>query len=134
MSITREEILKSPDYWVADMQVALYNCAAKFMSENGMNRTQLAQHLGVSKGYVSQLLNGDYDHKLSKFVELSLKFGFVPKVEFERIEDCIKEDSDSRIHSWVAREYLSETIKREVTVEISASYVQAADDDYGKAA
>ena len=51
------------------------------METNKKNRTQLAEHLGVTKGYVTQLLNGDYDHKLSKLVELSLKCGYVPKID-----------------------------------------------------
>ncbi len=59
-----------------------------------MNRAQLAKHLGVSKGYVSQLLNGDYDHKLSKLAELSIAFGFVPKIEFQPIDEMLKEDQN----------------------------------------
>ena len=31
------------------------------------------------RGYVSQLLNGDYDHRMSKFFELALAFGMVRK-------------------------------------------------------
>lgn len=88
----RKEILSSPEYWVAKTQIDLYNCGESFMRSHGLNRTQLSQHLGVSKGYVSQLLNGDYDHKLSKLVELSLAFGYVPKIEFLPIEEVIKND------------------------------------------
>ena len=62
------------------------------MEKNDMNRSQLAQHLGVSKGYVSQLLNGDYDHKLSKFIELAIAFGYVPKIEFLPMEEVIPHD------------------------------------------
>lgn len=62
------------------------------MADNNMNRTQLAQHLGVSKSYISQLLNGDFDHKLSKLVELAIAFGVVPKIEFQPIADTISED------------------------------------------
>ena len=47
------------------------------MAETGRNKSQLAEYLGVSKGYVSQLLNGDYDHRMSKFFELALAFGMV---------------------------------------------------------
>ena len=68
----RKDLLTSAGYWIAKAQIDLHNCAEEFMSKNQMNRTQMAKHLGVSKGYVSQILNGDYDHKLSKFVELSL--------------------------------------------------------------
>ena len=47
-----------------------------------MNRKQLAEYLGVSPSYVTQLLNGDFDHKLSKFVELSMAFGYIPQTDF----------------------------------------------------
>ena len=87
----RKEILSSPEYWIAKTQIDLFNCAEDFMQANGMNRTDLAKHLGVSKGYVSQLLNGDYDHKLSKLVELALAFGVVPKIDFQPLNEVINE-------------------------------------------
>lgn len=87
----RRRILRSPAYWISKIQIALYNCAERFMADNSMNRTQLADRLGVSKGYISQLLNGDYDHKISKLVELSLAFGYVPSIEFTPIEQVMQE-------------------------------------------
>ncbi len=51
------------------------------MAETGRNKSQLAEYLGVSKGYVSQLLNGDYDHCMSKFFELALAFGMAQEGE-----------------------------------------------------
>lgn len=92
--MNRKEIISSPEYWIAKTQIDLYNCAENFMESNKMNRAQLAKHLGVSKGYVSQLLNGDYDHKLSKLAELSIAFGFVPKIEFQPIDEMLKEDQN----------------------------------------
>ena len=49
------------------------------MAETDRHKSQLAEYLGVSKGYLSQLLNGDYDHCMSKFFELALAFGMVRK-------------------------------------------------------
>lgn len=89
----REDLLRNPEYWIANAQIMLYNCADSFMKSTGKNRTQLAEHLGVSKGYVSQLLNGDYDHKLSKLVELSLAFGYIPKLNFIPFDEYIEKDS-----------------------------------------
>ena len=40
-----------------------------------MNKTQLAEYLGCSKEYVTQLLSGDCDHKINKLIELSLIIG-----------------------------------------------------------
>lgn len=91
--MNRKEVLKNPEYWTAKTQIELYNQAKRFMEKSGRNQTQLADYLGVSKGYVSQLLNGDYDHRLSKFFELSLAFGVIPQIVFTPIENYIKEDT-----------------------------------------
>lgn len=81
--MTREELLKSEGYWLAKLQTQLYRELTSFMEKRHMNSTQLAGYLGCSKAYVSQLLNGNYDHKLSKLVELSLAIGKVPVLEFQ---------------------------------------------------
>ena len=108
--MTREDILRSPEYWIAQIQIALYNKAEEFMQENNLTRTQLAERLGVSKGYVSQLLNGDYDHKLSKLVELALAFGVVPQIGFQRIEAIIHQDKMSyELPKWLFANYANNT-------------------------
>lgn len=58
-----------------------------------MNRVQLAQKLGCSKSYVSQLLSGDFDHKLSKFIELSLAIGKIPNITYTDVDEYIELDS-----------------------------------------
>lgn len=62
------------------------------MVNNNLNRTQLAEKFGVSKGYISQILNGDADHRISKLVEISLGIGLVPKLEFENLDEFINKD------------------------------------------
>lgn len=84
--MTRNEILREPEYWTTKIQLDLFEKVARYMEEKGMTRKDLAEHLGVSRSYVTQLLNGDADHKLSKIVEISLAMGLVPKMEFENID------------------------------------------------
>ena len=91
--MTREELLSMPEYWVAQIQTEIYRCADQFMEDRHMNRTQFAEYLGVSKGYVTQLLSGDYNYSLEKLVELSLKIGYVPQVSFEEIERTLQMDA-----------------------------------------
>lgn len=50
------------------------------MEEKGLNQTALAKELGVSKGYISQVLNGNFNFSLKKLIELSLKLNVAPKV------------------------------------------------------
>ena len=85
----RKDILKEPAYWITLIQTELYNCAMNFMKRTGKNRTQLAEHLNVSKGYVTQLLSGDYNYSLTKLVETCMAFGYVPKVSFTSLEEEI---------------------------------------------
>ena len=87
--MTREELLRSSEYWTTKMQLELYARIEAYMSENKINRTELAKRLGVSKGYVTQILNGDYDHRLSKLVEISLKINSIPIIVYEPIESVI---------------------------------------------
>ena len=92
--MTREELLQSPAYWTTGLQMELYRHIATFMEHHHMNKTQLAEYLGCSKGYVTQLLNGDFDHKLSKFVELSLAIGKIPEITFTDVNEYILSDQN----------------------------------------
>ncbi|MBF1425942.1 MAG: hypothetical protein HXN41_09370, partial [Prevotella histicola] len=53
-----------------------------------------------SKSYVTQLLNGDFDHKLSKFVELSLLIGKIPEFTFTDINEYIENESKELSYSF----------------------------------
>lgn len=81
--MTREELIKSKEYWIVDIQTKLYEALESYRESKGLNRTQLAEDLGFSKGYISQILNGDFDHRISKLVELALKIGMVPELNFK---------------------------------------------------
>lgn len=93
----RRDLLRTPSFWMTKIQIDLYNCAEKFMEDSNRNRKQLAEYLGVSKGYVTQLLSGDYNYTLEKLVDLSLKLGYVPQVEFKPLEQILLEDE--RVYS-----------------------------------
>ena len=91
--MTREELLSSPEYWTAELQTELYRQIDSYMSRHGLNKAQLAEHLGCSKSYVTQLLSGDFDHKMSKFIELSLAIGKIPEITFTDVDKYIESDS-----------------------------------------
>lgn len=91
--ITRKELLSSKEYWLVKFQSALYEQVEKYLIENKISKTDFSKKLGVSKGYVSQILNGDFDHRISKLIELSLAIEKVPLLKFENLEKCIFLDS-----------------------------------------
>lgn len=88
----RAELLKSEGYWIAKLQTDLYRELISYMERTHKNSSQLAEYLGCSKGYISQLLNGNFDHKMSKLVELSLAIGKAPILEYKDISDYILEN------------------------------------------
>ncbi|MEX0983401.1 MAG: helix-turn-helix transcriptional regulator [Bacteroidales bacterium] len=94
--MNKEELLQTKGYWVAKIQIELYNQLSDYMRKNELNRTQLAAKLGVTKGYVSQILNGDFNHRISTLVELSLAMGKAPVIQFsdlDQIHDDMAYDS-----------------------------------------
>ena len=91
----REELLKSEGYWIAKLQTDLYRELISFMEKTDKNSSQLASYLGCSKGYISQLLNGNFDHKISKLVKLSLAIGKVPILEYKNISDYFLENDET---------------------------------------
>lgn len=92
---TREELLKTPEYWFEQAQNDLYRHVSEFMEKEGINQTQLAEKLGVSKGYVSQIMKGEFNYTLKKLIELSMAVGKVPQIEYKGIDDMIIEDKHS---------------------------------------
>lgn len=91
----RAELLRSEGYWIAKLQTDLYRELVAYMEKTHMNSSQLAKHLGCSKGYVSQLLNGNFDHKISKLVELSLAIGKAPILEYKDVSEYILENDET---------------------------------------
>ena len=99
--MTREELLRIPEYWTTKIQLELYAHIEAYMSDNKINRTELAKRLGVSKGYVTQILNGDYDHRISKLVEIALKIDYVPSIIYEPFDTVIANNGSYNIKSEV---------------------------------
>jgi transcriptional regulator with XRE-family HTH domain len=89
----REELLKSKEYWITKIQLDLFEVIEDYLKANKLTKKQLADKLGVSKSYISQILNGNFDHKISKLVELSLAFDKVPLLKYENINSYVIDDT-----------------------------------------
>ena len=89
----RNELLKSPEYWTTNLQMELYRQITEFMEKKGMSKTQLAEYLGCSTRDITQLLSGDSDFKISKFMEVSLALGKIPEVSFVDMDQYIENDN-----------------------------------------
>ncbi|GAB3993538.1 hypothetical protein GCM10028807_29000 [Spirosoma daeguense] len=89
----RDELITSREYWITKIQLDLYNQVEQYMKDHELSRTQLANQLNVTKGYISQLLNGDFDHKISKLVDLALVMGKAPQINYVDLQDVISQEN-----------------------------------------
>lgn len=90
----RDKIISQPGYWVEQINGVLYDAIMDYMETHNMKRKDLAKHLGISKGRVSQIINdGEINFRLEKIIEISLKLGMVPHFNLEDKNEFLdKED------------------------------------------
>ncbi len=80
--IEKDKLLKTPEYWFEELQNEIFRQVSEYMQKNKLNQVGLAKKLGVSKGYISQILNGNANFSLKKLVELSLAIDKVPTIKY----------------------------------------------------
>lgn len=90
----RELILDQPAYWLEGINGFLFEAVQSYMEKNDLNRTKLAEHLGISKGRVSQILNdGEMNFSLAKIIELALKVDKFPVFELMDKQEYLQSES-----------------------------------------
>lgn len=94
--LKKEDLQKTPEYWLEIIQNELYDQVIEFMEQNQINQTELAEKLKVSKGYVSQILKGQFNYTLKKLIELSLAIGKVPNIQFEKFEEFTRKEKHGK--------------------------------------
>lgn len=92
--MNKEDLYRNEGYWTSKIQLDLYNQLDEYMRVNNLNRSELAKQLKVTKGYISQVLNGDFNHRISKLVELSLAINKIPYITFIDVNNEIINASD----------------------------------------
>ncbi len=88
-----EELRNSPEFWLENAQNEIYFELKTYMAENNLNQTQLSEKLGFSKSYISQILSGEFNYSIKKFIELSLAMNKTPLLKFEQKEVCEEIDN-----------------------------------------
>lgn len=96
--ITQESLLRSEEYWLGHIQDDLYAQVEEYLQKNNLGPAEFAEKLGVSKAYVSQVLNGSFDDKISKLVEIALSAGKAPVIKFLDLDECIRDYKAGHTH------------------------------------
>ena len=82
------ELKENKEYWLENIQNDLYYKIKTYMESEGLNQNQLADKLGCSKGYISQILNGNFNYSIGKYIELALNTNHYPSISFVEKKIC----------------------------------------------
>lgn len=114
--IKRDELLRTEEYWFEVLQNDIYRIVAEYIKKENINQTQLAEQLGVSKGYISQIMNGNFNYTLKKMIELSLALKMAPAFEFKNLEQYINDDRQIRFEMEYKQYFNLSAMKKNVIV------------------
>lgn len=91
--ITREELLKSSEYWIETIQNKVFNDFTEYIEKNNISNKSIGESLGLSKGRVSQILSGEnLNFRLDTLVKLSLAIERIPDFRLIDINDFVAKD------------------------------------------
>jgi transcriptional regulator with XRE-family HTH domain len=85
--LSKKELISTPEYWIEKLQNEIFRQVHAYMEKEELNQSQLAIRLGVSKGYVSQILNGNFNFTIKKLIELSLSIDILPEIRFKPLSE-----------------------------------------------
>lgn len=92
--LKREELVSKPEYWLETIQNEIFRQVTAYLKDNNMTQNQLAAQLGVTKGYVSQIMKGEFNYTLKKLIELSLAVGKAPVINFMPLAEIVAAEKE----------------------------------------
>jgi transcriptional regulator with XRE-family HTH domain len=95
--LIREELVKKPEYWLETIQNEIFRQVTAYLKEKNLTQNQLAEQLGVTKGYVSQIMKGEFNYTLKKLIELSLAVGKAPVINFIPLTEIVSAESEKTL-------------------------------------
>ena len=93
----KNELIKTPEYWFETIQKEIYRQVSDYIKNEGINQTLFAEKLGVTKGYVSQIMKGNLNFTFKNLIKLSLAIDKLPIVEFKKTDDFLIEEKTKHV-------------------------------------
>lgn len=91
--MNREAVISQPSYWVEDLNGKIYDAIVRYMEKHHFKQKDMAKHLGISAGRMSQILNsGDINFSYDKIVSILLKLDLIPHFELESKAELLKRE------------------------------------------
>jgi len=89
-----KDLIKNEYFWFEKIQNEFYELLINFKSKKEINNQKIAQDLNVSKGRISQVLNGNINFTLKNLIKIILYTGKVPILKFVSQNAYLKHRKD----------------------------------------
>lgn len=76
------------------IQNEIFSLVTAYLKDNKITQSQFAEQLGVSKGYVTQIMKGEFNYTLKKLIELSLAVRKAPVIGFKPLFEIIQTENE----------------------------------------
>lgn len=86
---TKERLVRGEVYWMETIQQAIHEALLAYMEKHDLNQTELGKNLGFTRGYVSQLMNGNFNLSQKKIIQLLLKMDMVPDLRIRTVDSYL---------------------------------------------
>jgi len=85
-----KDIVSSSEFWEENFKTSFFEAIEEYLEKNELSRNDFAKQIGVSRSYISQLMNGDSDHRLSKLIELAISMKKAPYLYLKDLDKVIE--------------------------------------------
>lgn len=89
-----KDIVKNPNYWLAEMQIDIFREIKTYQALNNMSDEDMADFLYISTYKLQQIMLGNCNLDMYELCEIMLRINIIPKLSLTKIDDYDKERVD----------------------------------------
>jgi hypothetical protein len=85
--MTRKQLLKSPEYWLAQMQIGVYEAVVGYMMSHGLTPSDFCEKKKLDRKVIEKVIDGDWVGTASEFCKIILACDKVPVIKIENLKE-----------------------------------------------
>lgn len=84
--MTRKDFIKSPTYWLTQMQIDIFREIKTYQAINNMNDEEMSDFLDIPTYKLRQISSSDCNLSMEELCDIMVKIDIAPKLSLMKIE------------------------------------------------
>lgn len=101
--MTREELLKSNEYWMINYQNDLFRAVNDHFEKTKLTPTEMADKFGITIKHLNEIMIGNFNGNLKLWVKIMIICGYapysIPQIKLTVMKEFIELDKQKVINS-----------------------------------